>query len=122
MAACRRLLCIVTFQRLVAAVALIAVLIPQTVCAEPLLVFFKDDTGSAISWQQTPQNRQKTAATVSLNQSGDLVVKYGSVQMVFAYCPPEDPHTQQDVPRVNMASSQEVPPINGLSVKLHFVF
>ena len=123
MAACRRLLCIVTIQRLVTLVSLVALFIPQTLFAEPLLVFFKDDSNSATSWQQTPQNKQKAAAaTLGLNENGDLVVKYRSVQMVFAYCPPEDPHSHQEVPRINMASSQDVPPINGLSVKLHLVF
>lgn len=122
MAACRRWLCIVTFQRLVAVIAFIALCISQTVCAEPLLIFFKDDAKGAISWQQPPKNKQKTAATLRLNENGDLAVQYGSVQMVFAYCPPEEPRTQQEVPRINMASSQEVPPINGVSVKLHFVF
>lgn len=122
MATYRRLLCIVTFQRLVAVIALIALFIPQTACAEPLLIFFKDDAKGAISWQQPSKNKHKTAATLRLNENGDLAVQYGSVQMVFAYCPPEEPRTKQEVPHINMASSQEVPPINGVSVKLHFVF
>ena len=122
MAACHRLLCIITFQRLVAVITLITLVFPQTVCAEPLLIFLKNDAKGVISWQQPPKNKQKTATTLRLNENGDLAVQYGSVQMVFAYCPPEDPHTQQEVPRVNMASSLEVPPINGLSVKLYFVF
>jgi hypothetical protein len=102
--------------------ALVALLIPQAVLAESLLLFFKQDAIKNVSWHETIQQNAKQPATVSLNQNGDLMVKYGSMNVVLAYSPPEEPYKPQEPIRVAMAMSQDAPPISGISIRVNFAF
>lgn len=123
MSASHGLHCSVVLSCLVVLLTLVALLAPRTVCAESLLVLYKEDTTTAIRWHETVRPyAAKQPATVRLNQNGDLMVTYGSVNMVVAYSPPEEPYRQQTAVQLAMVSNQEAPPISGLSIRVNFSF
>lgn len=109
-------------KRLVSVFVLVVLLVPQVVYAEPLLIFYKEDANKAIPWQQAIPKNEKPSATVRLNENGDLLVTYGRMNVIFAYCPSEEPNKQQQPVQLTMALNQEVPPINGVSIRLGFNF
>jgi len=110
------------FRNFAASLVLVALFVPQAVRAESLLLLITEDTSKTISWHETIHQNAKQPATVSLNQNGDLMVKYGSMNVVLAYNPPEEPYKPQEPIRIAMAMSQDAPPISGISIRVNFAF
>jgi len=109
-------------KRLIAMLALIAFLVPQAVCAEPLLFFFKNDTSKNAHWHDAIHQTAKQSAVLSLNKNGDLVVRCGSINVALAYSQPEDSLKQPEPVRHAVAMNQGPPPISGMSISLNFTF
>jgi len=107
---------------LVALFVLAALIIPQAVCAESLLFLFKADSANTIPVAKSINKSSNQPVTVGLNDNGDLMVRYGSMNMVLAYNPPEEPYKQQQPIHLAMAASQDIPSISGVSIKLSFNF
>ena len=107
---------------LVIAVALVALLVPQIVHADSLMMLYKEDSGNSSLLRETIRQNTKRPAVVSLNENGDLVVRYGSVNMVLAYNPPEERYKQQETANLTMAMNQDPPSISGISIKVNFTF
>jgi len=103
--------------------ALIVSIVPQTVRAEPVLFLYKNGANKTIEQPDAiHQNAKQTV--ISLNKNGDLMVKYGSVNVILAYSSAEDPLKQPEPVRraAAMNMNQVAPPISGMSISLNFAF
>ena len=100
----------------------LSLLTPRPAFAEQTLFLYKDDSPKTIRWHETIHRNSKQAAVVSLNKNGDLMVKYGAVNVVLAYSAPEEPYNKKEVTRLAMAMGQEAPPISGISISVNFTF
>ena len=107
---------------LVALFILVSLIVPQAVCAESLLILFKEGSGKTIPLNENIRKNIKQPATVGLNDNGDLVVRYGSMNVVLAYNPPEEPYKQQQPIHLAMALNQDTPTISGVSIRVNFTF
>jgi hypothetical protein len=114
--------CGVFFGTLVALYVFLSLLVPRPAFAEQTLLLFKDDSPKTTRWHETIRRNSEQAAVVSLNKNGDLMVKYGSVNVVLAYSAPEEPYTKKEVTRLAMAMGQEAPPVSGISISVNFTF
>ncbi|NVN89956.1 MAG: hypothetical protein HXX11_05065 [Desulfuromonadales bacterium] len=99
-----------------------AFLVPQAVRAEPLLYLFKEDSGKTTQRNENNRRTVRQSSVLSLNENGELVAKYGSVKLVVGYCPPEEPHKQQEPARLAMAMAQGTQQVSGISIKINFAF
>ena len=114
--------CGVFLGSLVAFFVFLSLLTPRPAFAEQTLFLYKDDSPKTIRWHETIHRNSKQAAVVSLNKNGDLMVKYGAVNVVLAYSAPEEPYNKKEVTRLAMAMGQEAPPISGISISVNFTF
>jgi len=103
--------------------ALMVVLIPQTVCAEPMLFLFKNGVNKTTE-QPDAVHQNARQMVIGLNKNGDLMVKCGSVNVVLAYSSAVDPLKQPEPVRraAAMNMDQGAPPISGMSISLNFAF
>jgi hypothetical protein len=114
--------CGVFFGTFVALYVFLSLLVPRPVFAEQALFLYKDDSPKTTRWHETIRRNSEQAAVVSLNKNGDLMVKYGTVNVVLAYSAPEEPYTKKEVTRLAMAMGQEAPPVSGISISVNFTF
>jgi hypothetical protein len=107
---------------LVAMLALVALLFPQIVCADPLLFLFKDDTSKTPQEHEAIRGTAMRPAVLDLTKNGNLVVKCGSINMVLAYSQPEEPLKQLEPVRRTVAMNREAQIFGGISISVNFTF
>ncbi|BCS55717.1 hypothetical protein [Geobacter sp. SVR] len=72
-----------------------------------------------------PSKAPEKPVTVGLNGNGDMAVKRGDLSVSMGYCAPEDnlePKEQKGQVQVAQQFQKEPPSINGISLKLTFLF
>ncbi len=68
----------------------------------------------------TPRQTPKRSTDIGLNENGDLVIQQQDVSLTMAYSPPDDIVNPQE--RIRMIQRQNCPSINGISLKVSFLF
>jgi len=66
------------------------------------------------------RHHQERLRTLDLSDSGDLLIRCGAMIMTVAYNQPEGLQSSQE--RLKLIQRQELPALNGISLKLSFTF
>jgi len=105
------------FPQIVFIAALAIPLAPRPVSAEPLLLLFNDNSSQT---QEILRKVSKQATLVGINKNGDMEVRRGDLSLVVAYNPPSDVIEPQE--RLRVAQRQDIPTMNGISIRVNFMF
>jgi hypothetical protein len=69
-----------------------------------------------------PAKNPEKPVTIGLNDKGDMAIKRGDLSVIMSYNAPEDMMEPKERMQVAQTLKQEPPSINGISLKLSFVF
>lgn len=98
-------------------ISLLILLAPSVVFADPILMLHNEGN---FPIQGAVKQSSKKASTVGLNANGDLVIRHSDVSLIMAYNPPNDIVDPQE--RIRNAQRLDCPTINGVSLKISFLF
>jgi hypothetical protein len=110
-------------QKLFVVLMLALLLAPEIVFAEQLLFLYNEDLGQLNRLSQRQEFIRKSAqrsTSLGLNKNGDMEIRHGDVSLVMAYNAPNEIVEPQE--RVRIAQRQEIPNINGVSLRVNFQF
>ena len=105
-------------RRFIHATALIILLAPALACADPYLMLHNE--GILYPAHEIGGQAIKHSVTVGLNENGDLMIRHSDLSLIVAYNSPNDVIDQQE--RIRIAQRQDLPVINGISLKVSLLF
>jgi hypothetical protein len=105
-------------KQLIPVITLAFFMAPSAIHAEPLLLLHNADHNYLVP--ETAQKAVKRPVDVGLNTNGDLVIRCSNVLFTLAHSPHNEIIEPQE--RARILQRQEYPSINGMSVKISFLF
>jgi hypothetical protein len=100
-------------------ITLAVFLVPTTACSDPFLILHNDGTPFP-TYETTRLQTSKSAVTFGLNDNGDLMIRHNDLSLIVAYNPSDTATDHQE--RIRIAQKQDIPAINGISLKVSLLF